>query len=116
MHGNLAIVIACAAASTVGLTIMYVATPAIIMESAPASETSQATGFAYLVRSLGMGIGAQLVSLLLASSLLHAKSGTAVYSAPVSFERAIAFVAVTSLLALVLAFAVPRPAKINAEV
>lgn len=108
LHGSLALVIACAAASTVGLTIMYVATPAIIMETAPEAETGEATGFAYLVRALGMGVGAQLVSLLLGSSLLHAPGGTATYFAPAAFQLAIGFVAVTSLIALMFAIIVPR--------
>lgn len=107
-HGSLALVIACAAASTVGLTIMYVATPAVIMEAAPEAETGEATGFAYLVRSLGMGVGAQFVSLLLGSSLLHAKTGTATYFAPAAFQLAIGFVAVASLIALLFAIIVPR--------
>jgi MFS family permease len=109
VHGSVATIICCAAMSTVGLTIMYVATPAVIMEAAPAGETSQATGFAYLVRSLGMGVGAQLVSLLLGSSLLHVPGQEAVYSAPESFQLAIGFVAISSLAALILAIAVPRP-------
>ena len=108
LHANLALVIGCAAASTVGLTILYVATPAVIMETVPAAETGQSTGFAYLVRALGMGVGAQIVSLLLGSSQLKAPSGGGVYSAPAAFQLAIGFVAVTSAIALVLAIAVPR--------
>lgn len=107
-HDSLALVIACAAASTVGLTMMFVATPAIIMETAPTSETGQATGFAYLIRSLGMGVGAQIVSLLLGSSLMHASQGGATYSSPVAFDRAILFVAAASFVALLMAVAVPR--------
>jgi MFS family permease len=106
-HASLTLVIACAAASTVGLTIMYVATPAVLMEAVPEEETGQATGFAYLVRSLGMAAGAQIVSLLLGSSLLH-DSAHHIFSAPLAFERAIGFVAVASIAALCLAIAVPK--------
>jgi MFS family permease len=107
-HASLVLVIACAAASTVGLTIMFVATPAVIMETNPTAETGEATGFAYLVRALGMGVGAQVVSLLLGSSQLVAPTGHAVYSAPAAFEMAMAFVAATSFMALLSVFAIPR--------
>jgi MFS family permease len=107
-HDSLALVIGCVIGSSMGATIMFVATPAIIMEATPAAETGQATGCAYLVRALGLGVGAQLVSLLLASSLVVAPSGKATYPSPAAFELAIGFVAATSLLALLFAIAVPR--------
>jgi MFS family permease len=107
-HAGLPIVIACAVASTAGLTIMFVATPAIVMETTSTAETGEAMGFAYLVRALGMGIGAQAVSALLGSEKLHDAGDTAVYSAPIAFERAIAFVAITSIIALILSLAIPR--------
>jgi MFS family permease len=107
-HGSLALVIGCVIGSSMGATIMFVATPAIIMEATPASETGQATGCAYLARALGLGIGAQLVSLLLASSLVVGPSGTSRYPSPAAFELAIGFVAATSLLALLFAIAVPK--------
>jgi MFS family permease len=107
-HGSLVLVISCAAASTAGLTIMFVATPAIVMETTPAAEMGEATGFAYLVRALGMGVGTQVVSLLLGSSKLIAPTDHAVYSAPAAFELAISFVAITSFMALLLAIAIPR--------
>lgn len=108
LQGSLALVIACAAASTAGLTIMFVATPAVIMETTSVAETGEATGFAYLIRAVGMGVGAQIVSMLLGSAQLIAPQGHAVYSAPLAFERAIAFVAATSFIALLLTFAIPR--------
>jgi MFS family permease len=115
-HDSLALVISCVVLTSIGATIMFVATPAIIMEAAPSEETGQATGFAYLLRALGLGVGAQLVSLLLASSHVTAPSGpsgAASYPSPAAFELAIAFVAVTSLLALLCAIAVPRTGTIG---
>jgi MFS family permease len=110
-HGSLATVIGCVVGSSMGATIMFVATPAVIMEATPAAETGQATGCAYLVRALGLAIGAQLVSLLLASSLVTAPSGKATYPSPAAFELAIGFVAVLSFLALLFAIAVPKTRK-----
>lgn len=107
-HDSLVLVIGCLVGSSMGATIMFVATPAVIMEATPAAETGQATGFAYLVRALGLGVGAQLVSLLLASSLVVAPSGGSSYPSPAAFELAIGFVAATSFLALLFAIAVPR--------
>ena len=107
-NDGLAFVIGCVIGSSIGATIMFVASPAIIMEATPATETGQATGFAYLMRALGLGVGAQLVSLLLASSHVVAPSGGATLPSPAAFELAIGFVAVTSVLALILAIAVPR--------
>jgi MFS family permease len=110
-HDNLAQVIACLVLSSMGATIMFVATPAVIMETTPAAETGQATGTAYLVRALGVGIGAQLVSLLMASSQVVASAGGGSYPSPKAFQLAIAFVACTALLALLCAIAVPRSRK-----
>jgi Na+/melibiose symporter-like transporter len=78
------------------------------METSPTAETGEATGFAYLVRALGMGVGAQVVSLLLGSSKLVAPVGHATYSAPAAYEVAMAFVAATSFLALLAVMAIPR--------
>jgi MFS family permease len=110
-HGSLALVIGCVVGSSMGATIMFVATPAIIMEATPAAETGQATGCAYLVRALGLAIGTQLVSLLLASSHVTAPAGKPSYPAPAAFELAIGFVAVLSFLALLFAIAVPSTRK-----
>lgn len=107
-HSSLLIVIGCAAGSTVGLTILYVATPAILMEAVPAEDTGQATGFAFLVRALGMAVGAQMVSLLLGAAQVREPAGGQVYSAPIAFEWAIGFVAMASLIVLACAFLVPR--------
>jgi hypothetical protein len=85
------------------------------MESAPAGETGQATGTAYLLRALGLGIGAQLVALLLASSHVVAPTGGAHYPSPAAFQLAIAFVAATSFLALLLAIAVPKMRRVKDE-
>jgi MFS family permease len=110
-HGSLAIVICCAVGSTFGTTVMYVGTPAVIMEAAPASETGQATGFAYLVRALGAAVGAQVVSLLLATTLVLSPSDGTTAPSPAAFELAIGFIAAASVVALLLAFAVPRDRK-----
>ena len=107
-NGSLALVIGCLVGSSIGATIMFVATPAIIMEAVPKAETGQATGFAYLVRALGLGVGAQLVSLLLASSHVVSATDGFTYPSPAAFKLAIGFVAATALLALLLAIAVPR--------
>ena len=107
-NGSLVSVIGCLVGSSIGATIMFVATPAVIMETVPANETGQATGFAYLVRALGLGVGTQLVALLLGSSLVVAPSGGSVFPSPGAFKLAIGFVAITSLLALLFAIAVPR--------
>jgi hypothetical protein len=78
------------------------------METVPATETGQATGFAFLARALGMAVGAQIVSLMLGSAQVVAPAGGGVYSAPAAFEWAIGFVAIASLVALLFAIAVPR--------
>ncbi len=107
-HDSLTLVMGCVVGSSMGATIMFVATPAIIMEATPAAETGQATGTAYLLRALGLGIGAQLVALLLASAHVVSPAGAAQYPSPAAFRLAIGFVAATSLMALLLALAVPR--------
>lgn len=114
-HDSLTLVIGCVIGSSMGATIMFVATPAVIMEATPAAETGQATGFAYLLRALGLGVGAQLVSLLLASSLVVGPSGKSTYPSPAAFQLAIGFVALTSFLALLLAIAVPRTRKTEGD-
>ena len=105
--GGLALAIGCAIGSTVGITIMFVGTPAVIMEAVPKGELGQSTGFAYLVRALGMAVGAQSISLLLGTSMITQPGGGASYPSDHAFQLAIAFVTICSLLALVMSWLIP---------
>lgn len=92
----------------VGVTIVMVSAPTLIMEETPPNEVSEATGFAYLGRAIGMGVGTQIVSILLASSsVLDPSTGTA-YPAAASFRYAIAMVLCLSVGGLLLIIAVPK--------
>jgi MFS family permease len=107
-NGSLVSVIGCLVGLSIGATVMFVATPAVIMETVPAKETGRATGFAYLVRAQGLGVETQPGALLLGSSLVVAPSGDSVFPSPGAFKLAIGLVAITSLLAMLFAIAVPK--------
>lgn len=57
------------------LTILYGCAPALIIEAAPPDRTSEATGLTQVLRALSMSIGAQLVSIILASSSIRGPNG-----------------------------------------
>ena len=92
----------------VGVTIVMVSAPTLIMEETPPSEVSEATGFAYLGRAIGMGVGTQIVSILLASATVADPSTGTSFPAAESFRLAIAMVLGLSVIGLLMILAIPR--------
>lgn len=112
---SLSLVMAGAIGSSIGVTIAMVATPALIMEVTPSGETSEATGLAYLVRAIGMGVGAQIVAVLLATSSVMDPTTGADFPSPAAFQLAIGFVLAMTILALILTMIIPRASSRQGE-
>jgi len=92
----------------VGVTIVMVSAPTLIMEETPPKEVSEATGFAYLGRAIGMGVGTQVVSILLASASVADPATGIEYPSAESFKLAIAMVLGLSVIGLLMILAIPR--------
>jgi MFS family permease len=90
-----------------GTAMLVTVLPTILASVVPPDRTSEAAGMSSVVRGAAMGVGAQLVSLILALDTVSQGAGGASYPTPAAFRLAIGFVAVLTLCATLLAFALP---------
>jgi len=110
-HSSPWIVALCAVVAAAGQTAMFGGVPNVIVEAAPDDRTSEATGMAQVLRSLGMAIGTQTITFLLATSTVSDPArGPGVYPTESAYTLAFAFMAITALLSLVATVALPRRA------
>lgn len=98
-----------------GATILFTVGPTIIAGAVPANRTSEAAGMMTVVRQASLGIGAQLVTLLLATSTVIGPDGSARYPAPDAFMLTMGVIVVMSLTATLLSLALPKGAQADAE-
>jgi MFS family permease len=109
-HSVLWLVVTAAALCSFGTMMAMVGMTSIIVESVPAGQTSEATGFMQVVKSVFMGVGAQVVLILLATSTV-ADPGTPVGKFPdePAYMLTFGFIVATGLAAIAAAVALPRP-------
>ncbi|GAC51295.1 MFS transporter, partial [Gordonia aichiensis] len=89
-----------------GVGLAYGAMPALIMGSVPLSETAAANGFNTLMRSLGTSIGAAVIGAVLAQMTINFGGHT--MASETGFHTALIIGAAVSLIALLIAAAIPR--------
>ena len=90
----------------IGIGIAYAAMPALIMGAVPITETAAANGLNALMRSVGTSLSAAVVGTVLAHETMDV--GGAVLPSDHGFEIAILISLGASLLALLLALAIPK--------
>lgn len=93
---------------TFGATMIYAVGPNLVVESAPLHRTSEAVGMLSVVRSAAIGIGAQIMSVLLASDTVRLAPGAASYPSEQAVTLTMWVVVATVAAATLLAFSVPR--------
>lgn len=94
-----------------GTTILFAVGPTILALTVPPDRTSEAAGMMTVVRQAFMGIGAQFVTVLLASSTVAAPGAAAHYPSDSAFRLVMGVIAALSLAATFLAFALPHSAR-----
>jgi MFS family permease len=89
-----------------GTTMLFAVAPAIVATAAPPDRTSEATGMLGVIRGLFMGIGAQLITTLLAVESVT--QGAERYPSPFAFKLAVAVIAALTFAATLVALLLPR--------
>ena len=108
LHDDLLTVILVLCVISFGTTMLFAVAPTIIADAAPPERTSEVSGMLAVVRGLCMGIGAQLVTTLLASDTVTQAGGTETYPSEAAFGLTILVIAALCLAATLLAFALPK--------
>ncbi len=108
-HESVWFIIAATIVAGLGMSMSFAAVPNLIVEVAPAERTSEATGMSTVTRAAAMAVGAQLVASMLASSIVSNPAlGAGAFPTAESYQLAIGFIAVCSLLAFVVSLQLPK--------
>ena len=114
-HGTPWMLVGWALLITLGGSMLYAAVPNLIVEVAPPERTSEITGLAQVVRTVGSAVGTQGASLLLAVwTVSDAAHGTAAFPSAQAYLLTFAAITVCAAAGVVAALALPvrsaRPA------
>lgn len=110
-HATLLQVVVALCVISFGSTMFFAVGPTILAYAAPAERTSEVTGVMTVIRQAFLGIGAQIVTVLLATDQVVALDGTTRFPTPAAFDLAIGFIIATCLIATLVALALPRGMK-----
>jgi MFS family permease len=94
----------------VGIGFAYAALPTLIMHSIPESETGAANGLNTLMRSIGTSTASAVAAVLLAQNVVTV--GGHDYTTGVGFRFAFAAAGIAALVALAIAWFIPRHEKV----
>lgn len=108
LHESVEVVIAILCVISFGTTILFAVGPTILAEAVTPERTSEVSGMLTVVRGLFQGIGAMIVTTLLASQVVTDPASKAQYPNEAAFQLTIAVVVGFSILATLCAFALPR--------
>lgn len=107
-YASLPLLAACFLSYGIGSTIIFAVVPMAVMEMAPPERTSEATGVVSVVRQVFFGIFTQVVSVILALSVVSNPSQSSqVYPSQMAFTMAAAFMAGCAALIMVTALWLP---------
>jgi MFS family permease len=108
-HGSIAFLASMIIFVGFGGAMMYAAMPNLIVEIVPADRISEATGLQQVVRATATAIGAQVVTLLLATSTVADPSrGAGVFPSAAAYSLALLFITSTSVACLLATLALPK--------
>jgi MFS family permease len=111
-HDRLWFVTSVLVVAQLGLFGAYAAIANLIVEAVPEGRTSEATGLMAVFRATFMAVGAQAISLLLATSTVPSPSGGTAVPAPDAYLAGFGYIAATGLATLLLALSIPRRDRI----
>lgn len=105
-HGSTAGVLVLVLIINTGTFLIYSSGPNVVMANVPQERTSEATGMLAVIRSIAMGIGAQVAAVLMATSTVT-DGGKASYPDATAFFITFLVIAVLRLLATIAAWMLP---------
>jgi MFS family permease len=91
-----------------GTTILFTVGPTILAQAVPPERTSEVSGMLTVTRGLFSGIGAMMVTSLLATIVVQDPVGKAQYATAEAFKLTVLIVIIFSTLATLCAFALPK--------
>jgi MFS family permease len=91
-----------------GTTILFTVGPTILSQAVPQERTSEVSGMLAVTRSLFSGIGAMMVTLLLATTIMQDPASKAQYATAEAFKLTVLVVIAFSIMATLCAFALPK--------
>lgn len=91
-----------------GTTMFFAVGPTILAYAAPPERTSETTGMMTVVRQAFLGIGAQIVAVILATDQVTSSGTGESYPTPAAFDFAILYIIALCTLATLVAFALPK--------
>lgn len=89
-----------------GATMLFSVAPTIIAHASPPGRISEISGMLTVIRQLFLGIGAQMVTTLLAVDVVS--KGTETYPSPFAYQLTIMVIIAVCILAIFVSFALPR--------
>jgi MFS family permease len=107
-HGSILQVVLVLCVISFGTTILFAVGPTILASSVPEERTSEVSGMLTVTRGLFSGIGAMMVTTLLATEVLSDPAGKAQYATANAFQLTVMVVIGFSVLATLAAFALPK--------
>ncbi|MEY2926271.1 MAG: hypothetical protein RL367_748 [Pseudomonadota bacterium] len=91
-----------------GTTILFAVGPTILAQAVPEDRTSEVSGMLTVTRGLFSGIGAMMVTVLLASQVVQDPASKAQYATADAFQLTVLVVIGFSIAATLCAFALPK--------
>lgn len=92
-----------------GATMLFAAAPTIIAQASPPDRVSEVAGLVTVIRQLFLGLGAQMVTTLLALDLVT--KGSQRFPSPFAYDVTIAAIIVISLIATAVCLALPNSTR-----
>lgn len=113
-HGSILVIGIILCMISFGATMLFAVGPTILVGAVPPDRTSEAAGMMTVVRQASLGIGAQIVTLLLATETVVAPEGGARYPTVGAFMLTMGVIVAVSLAATALALALPKGPQTDA--
>jgi len=107
-HGSLGEIIAILCVISFGTTMLFSVAPTVLALAVAHERTSEVSGMLTVVRGLFQGVGAMLVTTLLATSVVKDPASMGQYPTEAAFRLTLAVVIGLSVLATLCAFALPQ--------
>ena len=108
-HDSITFVITAVVLIGIGNATIYVAIPGLVIDVIPSERTSEALGLSHVLRALGMAVGAQMVTLILSSSIVRNGAETSSkFASDQAYFLVFIYVTATSLLCLIGFLVSPR--------
>lgn len=89
-----------------GATMLFSVAPTIIAQASPPARISEISGMLTVIRQLFLGIGAQMVTTLLAVDVV--RRGGEIYPSPFAYDLTVIVIVAICIAAILVAFALPR--------